>query len=299
MNKAFKLIWKSLCLFMPQTAAKIQYKHIMRQSIDFSNPRDINEKINFLKFNSDLEEWARLSDKYAVRDYLKERGLNDILVPLYGKYDNAKELLNDWDNFPQSFIIKANHGCGTIKLVRDKEKVNKIHLEKEMSAWLKDKYGLETNERHYLKIKPCLIVEALLEDNSVKDFSRSLIDYKIWCFDGKPYCILVCVDRNIDNTDAEHYVHLDTYDLQWNRIENSMSDIVSLPSQKIPKPQNLERMLKCASLLSQNHKQVRVDLYNIDGKIYFGEMTFTSQSGYMNYFSREFLLELGDQINLK
>ena len=257
----------------------------------------MNEKINYLKFHADLDEWARLADKYAVREYVIERGLGDILIPLYGKYDTPHELFLDWDGLPEKFVIKSNHGCGTIKLVYDKGNIDKDVLNRELTQWLKQRYGLETNEKHYLKIKPCLIVEALMEDPSVKDFSRSLIDYKIWCFDGKPFCVFLAVDRDLENAES-HHVFFDTYDLNWKRIEGAMSGKVPLPKQVLERPKNLDGLLDCASRLAKGHKQVRIDLYDINGVIYFGEMTFTSQSGYMDYFAKDFLIEMGNQFEI-
>lgn len=290
-----KIGWHMLCRVAPMTAVRIQYRHILGGAkIDLKDPKDLNEKINYLKFHADLNEWARLSDKYVVREYVIERGLADILVPLYGKYDTPEELLSDWDGLPEKFVIKSNHGCGTVKLVREKASVNKEVLKREMYSWLKQRYGLGSNERHYLKIKPCLIVEALLEDPSVKSFSQSMVDYKIWCFDGKPYCTLIVADRD---PITGNYL-LDCYDKEWNRIDGAMTEVHGTPP-LIPKPQNYEDMLECAKRLSIGHKQVRVDLYNIEGKIFFGEMTFTSQSGYMNYFTKNFLIEMGKQFEVK
>ena len=259
----------------------------------------MNEKINYLKFHADLDEWARLADKYAVREYVIERGLSEILVPLYGKYDTPQELIADWEGLPKSFVVKANHGCGEIKIVRDKNTIDLRKLEEETTAWLKERFGRGTNEKHYLRIKPCLIVEQLLEDNTVADFSRSLIDYKVWCFDGKPYCFFVGVDRDVEHTDGSHHVFFDAYDTKWNRIENAMTGKTPLPDRTLPKPKNLERLLECAAILSKGLKQVRVDLYDIEGKIYFGEMTLTSQGGYMDYFTKDFLLEMGKQFEVK
>lgn len=293
MNKVLQLGWRILCHAMPKLAVKIQYRHIMGEKIDLNNPKDLNEKINYLKFHADLNEWARLADKYEVREYVKERGLGHILVPLYGKYNSHGELIEDWKNLPDSFVIKSNHGCGNIILVKDKNTEDLKSIEKETTGWLKVRFGEETNEPHYKLIKPCLIVEELLEDKNVPSSSKSLIDYKIWCFNGKPYCILVVANRDRE----AHSFQLDTYDLDWNRIEGALTSVHGRPS-LLPKPQNLDYLLEYASVLSKGHKQVRVDLYNIDGKTYFGEMTFTSQGGYMNYYTKEFLLEMGKQFEV-
>lgn len=293
MNKVYSIGWHLLCRFLPHTAVRIQYHHITGRKINLSNPQDLNEKINYLKFHADLGEWARLTDKYTVREYIKERGLSEILVPLYGKYSTGEDLIEGWNNLPDSFIIKSNHGCGTVKMVHDKHSEDLSEIRKETEGWLKMKFGVGTNEPHYKLIKPCIIVEQLLEDHSMHSFSKSLIDYKVWCFDGKPYSILVVANRDYQTGSYQ----LDTYDIRWNRINGALTNVHGSPS-LLPKPKNFDKLLDCASILSKGHKQVRVDLYDIDGKIYFGEMTFTSQGGYMNYFTKDYLLEMGSQFEV-
>ena len=290
MNKVLDLGWKSLCAVWPQMAVKIQYKHILGEPINMNNPMDLNEKINYLKFHIDLDEWARLADKYAVRDYVIERGLSEILVPLYGKYDSPEDLIADWAGLPQSFVIKANHGCGEVMRVKDKTLVNLDDIRKSATSWLKDRYGRDTNERHYLKINPCLIVEQLLDEPG----RIAPTDYKVWCFNGKPYCVLVIADRD----EVKHTRHRVMYDLQWKRIPYALPQDDTYSDEYLPKPKNLDKMLKYAAILSTGHKQVRMDFYNMDGKIFFGEMTFTAGGGYM-FYTKQMLLELGRQFEVK
>ena len=299
MNKLGSFAWNALCVVCPKLAVRIQYHHILGERINLRFPKDINEKINYLKFHSNMKEWARMADKYTVREYVLERGLGEILVPLYGKYDTTQELIDNWNRLPNQFVLKANHGCGEIKLVKDKTSIDIHQMKLCTDAWLKEKFGRETNERHYLRIKPCLLVEQLLEDESVYQFSRSLVDYKVWCFNGNPFCILVALDRDVENVGGEHHVFLDVYDTKWNRIIGAMSDKAQLPDRELPKPKNLDKLLECAAILAKGWRQIRVDLYSIEERVYFGEMTLTSQSGYMNYFTKDFLLKMGSQFEVK
>lgn len=258
------------------------------------HPKDLNEKINYLKFHADMTVWARLADKYAVRGYIKEKGLEDILVPLYGKWDNSAGLLHDWDRLPEKFVLKTNNGCGTVLIVKDKASIDLPALKAKLDYWLKkEDIGVGTVELHYTLIKPCIIAEELLEDPSVVTFSRSLIDYKIWCFNGKPYCCMVAYDREVG---GEHHI-FDLYDLDWNEHTELMSD--KTPRHPLPRPKNWERMKAVAAALSAGHPQMRVDLYNIDGKIYFGELTMTSQGGYMDWYTDEYTLEMGRQFEVE
>lgn len=291
-----KSLWFFMVKINPKFCCKLMYRKSLGKKLDLKNPKDLNEKIQWLKFHTDLRVWARLADKYAVREYVRERGLDDILVKLYGKYDTPDELLKDWDKFPPKFVLKSNNGCGTVKLVKDKNRVDKEQLKAELRHWLKQKdIGVGTIEPHYNLIKPCLIVEELLEDNSVNSFSKSLIDYKIWCFNGKPFCCAALYDRTIGG----HTTVFDLYDLDWRPIRNSVTHSEARHYNLVlPKPKNWEQMLDCARKLSSGHPEVRVDLYNIAGRIYFGEMTFTAKGGYQDNYSEDLLLEMGKQIDL-
>ena len=132
----------------PKKVASERYKKAMGKDLDWENPKDLNEKINWMKFNTDLSEWTRLSDKYRVREYLKERGREDLLVKLYGVWENANDI--DFDALPDKFVLKSNHGCGTVILVKDKNTLDKSHVRKQMNGWIKNKYGILTAEPHYL-----------------------------------------------------------------------------------------------------------------------------------------------------
>ena len=114
----------------PQKLASKRYKDAMGKELDWDSPKDLNEKINWMKFNTDLSEWTRLSDKYRVREYLKERNREDLLVKLYGVWDNADDI--DFDALPNQFVLKSNHGCGTVILVKDKNSIDKLTVRKQM-----------------------------------------------------------------------------------------------------------------------------------------------------------------------
>lgn len=288
--------WNVFAHRFPKMAARIMFRHIVGRWPNINYPKDLNEKINYLKFHEDMYVWARLADKYAVRDYVKERGLESILVPFYGKFDTPEDLIASWDSLPNQFVVKSNHSSGTIAIIEDKNKTDINKLKRLMRNWLDTKMGVGSVEPHYEFIKPCLLIEKYLEDDSVKGISHSLIDYKIWCFEGKPYCILVTFDRHVGAND--HHLFLETYDLNWNRVPHAMTDKVMKSSIDLEKPNNLDALIETASILSKGHKQVRVDLYDIEGKIYFGEMTFTSQGGYMDYFTPAFLEEMGQQFEV-
>lgn len=275
--------------FAPKGLANELHKSLVGYDIDWKNPKTLNEKINWMKFNYDTSEWTRLADKYLVREYVKQRVGEDCLVKLYGVWDNPDEI--DFDKLPNQFILKTNHGAGTILPVQDKSKLDISKTKAQLKEWLKLRFGYDTMEPHYLKIKPLVIAEQLLENTC--DFSASLADYKVYCFDGKPFCILVCTDRVIGKQSRFSY-----YDCNWNLMPDVLNEKLRGTDILIPKPKKLEQLLDYAEKLANGHPQVRVDFYITNDKIYFGEMTFTSEGGYDGDITKEFCLEMGEHITL-
>ena len=280
------LLVEKIGKYFPKLWMKTRYFIRFHKKVNLESPQDLNEKILWLAFNTDTSAWSRLSDKYAVKEFVKERGLAQILIPniIDKNYYNVDDI--DLDTLPNSFVIKCNNGCGLLKIVRDKSQLDKAKLKDEMKSWLS--YDMFGCEKHYRNIKNSLFIEQLLPIDS------SIIDYKVWCFNGKPYTILTCSNRTKDN------VNLGCYDLDWNYHPENLiaSKNYPLEPQALPRPENLEEMLAVAERLSQGFQEVRVDLYNIKGRIYFGEMTFTSLGGMMDYYTPDFLLEMGSLIDL-
>lgn len=260
-------------------------KRFLGKETNFSNPGDLNEKIQWLMFYSDTSQWPLLADKYRVRKFVERRIGADYLIPLLGKWDSAEEI--DFTSLPNQFVIKPNNGSFDVIVVKDKASADIELIRKKLAASLSTSFAYETGETHYLKIPPCIIAEELLRC----DEPGGLIDYKIWCFNGKPHCVFLCANR-----DNEHH-KLDCiyYDLNWARHDENMTVHNQF---NCPRPANLEKMLELATKLAKDLPQVRVDFYNIRGKIYFGEMTMTSSSGMMFRFSQKALDEMGNLIIL-
>ena len=276
----------------PQKLANILYKRVMGGGINWKSPKNINEKINWLKFYGNRQLWTRCADKYEVRHYVEERGLSDFLVNLYGKWDNVEDI--DWNDLPDKFVLKINTGCGGNFFCKNKQLINKDDVVKLLNNWMSQRFSDLFVEPHYADIKPCVIAEELLDATKQDIDSISLVDYKVWCFNGKPLYIMVIHDR--DNGKAQ----VALYDTEWVSRPEKLKYTNSLfPSNKyIPKPKCFDEMMDAASKLSLGHPQVRVDFYVINGKCLFGEMTFTSLGGYMNYYTKEMLDELGDMTDL-
>lgn len=280
----------------PELLLKLRYRYVFKKSLDLKNPRDLNEKILWAKLYSDTTRWTELADKRQVRDYVEKLGLGDILVKLYAIWYKTEDI--NWDVLPDKFIIKANNGDGkgTNKII-DKTKITPPEKEKIVSMvdeWLHRKnIGALHAEPQYKDMKPCVVVEEVLP---LEKGATSLTDYKMWCFNGKCYYTFVCNERNANGNSA----HVMVYDMDWNaHPEFSVFNSDYLRGDIITKPKNFDKMVEIAEKLSKGFPELRVDLYNIDGKIYFGELTFTSQGGFMDYFIPEFNKMLGEKFSIK
>lgn len=261
--------------------------------INWDEPKDLNEKIQWLIVNSDTSEWSRLSDKVLVRDYVREKGLAEMLVPLLGTWDDAQKI--EFDKMPEKFVLKCNHDSGSTIIVDKSKGFDRKKIVSDLNNHLKTKFGYISCEPHYNKIKPLILAEELLNFDAKVD-SKSPIDYKFFCANGEPHTILVVYDRN----SSMGTVKLESYDLQWNyHPEYSRFNAHYINGGgKIPRPKSLNDMISAARILSAGFPQVRVDFYDVDGKAYFGELTFTSDCGRMPYFTKEFLLWAGNKVDL-
>lgn len=282
-----------LHLLKPIQVARLKFYYKQHRWPDFEHPHDLNEKINWLKFYGDISRWADLSDKYKVREFIKSKGLEEILVKLYGKWDKAKEI--EWDLLPDSFVMKANNGCGDVLVCLEKSKLDQQAVTKQFEKLLSKKYGDVSGEPHYANIKPCIIAEELLDVEKQPIKTSSLIDYKIWCLNGKPelfYCIWNRTKSSIETR---------MYDLDWNyHPEWAVYSSHYLEGRgDLPRPKRFNQMLNIAERLSEGFPIVRVDLYEVDGKVYFGELTFTSLGGFMDYITQKQLLCMGEKVKLQ
>lgn len=280
----------------PVCYAKYLYRRSKGQKLNLKNPKTLDEKNFWLRIYSDLSQWTELADKYKVRDYIKQCGLSHILVKLYGVWDNAEDI--DFNKLPDKFVLKTNHGFSRIILVTDKNQIEPQKVKKQLDKWVKEKYGLVSFEPHYLNIPRKIIAEEYLEDFGSRNLSSSLIDYKFFCINGKPEIIKIMCDRQMIKSQLnEPGYKTFAVDLDW----NLRNDIIPETNKrinyiKIPKPKCLEEMKEIANILAKPFPQLRVDLYEVNGKVYFGELTFTPGGG--QNFTHKYLIELGEKIDL-
>lgn len=280
----------------PVAVVKIRYLLRFGRFPDLKNPRDLNEKILVLKLYGDTSQWTRLADKYRVREYVASCGLSSMLIPLYGAWEHVEDI--QFDKLPDQFILKANNGDGKGTNAKvDKTKMTAddwTALKMRLHGWLSAKnIGALSGEPQYRDIKPMILAEELLPCG---EGETSLVDYKLWCFNGEPYSFFVCSERQEDG----YHATVDCYDLEWNRYPENMlaSPHMTVATKAIPRPACLEKMLSAARILSKPFPEVRVDLYVVGDQAYFGEMTFTSLGGMMDYYTPEYLLEMGARVTM-
>lgn len=268
------------------------FRSILGYEMNWDDPQDLNEKINWMKLYGDTSQWVRLADKYRMREYVSERGYGDMLVPLIGKWDRVEDV--DWDTLPEQFVMKMNNGSGDICICTNKHTLDIDYWKQTFNKLFHTSFGLDMGELHYAKIKPCLIAEELLDNTKQAIESCSLIDYKIWCFDGEVASIWACYNRTHES------VQVASYDTDWvKHPEHSISTShYILSDQFLPRPQSLNQMIAAAATLSKGLPQVRIDFYEIDNKPYIGEITLTSNAGYMDFYTREYMFELGKKVQL-
>lgn len=231
--------------------------------VDFNNPTTVHEKIQYRKLFGNQPLYAFLADKYLVRQFVQERVGGEILIPLLGVYDHLT--VDAFDSLPDCFIIKANHGCKWHQIVRDKTALDLKATCRRFNTFLRQNYANASGEYHYTLIKPRIVIEKLLDDQG-----DSPVDYNFFCYhssEGFEYSLSVSTPR------LERHVH---FDIQGDGYEGTCT---SEEVEKLRRPKNFDRMVSIAQELSRGFDFMRIDLYNLDGNIYFGEMTSTPASG--------------------
>jgi hypothetical protein len=287
-KNALRYLW--LRIVPDKIFLKIRYKKNFGRELNLNNPKSLNEKMQWLKLNDRSELHTICADKLLVRNYVKDCVGEKFLIPLIFNTSNPNLIIQDsLPNVP--FIIKSNNGCGTNFIVRDKANANWQEIRKICTKWLKENNYYGGKEWQYKNIKPQIVIEELLEDSNNKIPN----DYKFHCFHGKVKCIYVSIDREGVNK-------RNIYDENWNPLFFTWAapnkDTSKLRGEEIDKPINFDLMVSLAEKLASKFMYVRVDFYNINGKIYFGELTFHHGSGFDFIKPLEWDFKLGEMLKL-
>lgn len=262
------LPFRGLVKFLsPTLYVKLQYKYITHHKLNLKNPTRYTEKLQHLRLyeypKNDLVR--KCASRVEVRDYVSSLGLSKCLIPCLGVYNKFDDI--DFDKLPSQFVMKCSHASGFNYIVKDKNSIDKKLLKKKFDKWLKTNYGKKTIELHYAKIKPQIIIEKYIGDNNSLPK-----EYKIHVFNGVAKYLYVVTGRGVD-------IRYNNYYIDWTPFDGAQFNGWKKTDYALKKPANYEKMIEFAELLAKPFPFVRVDLYNINGVIYFGEMTFTPAKG--------------------
>ncbi|WP_349727929.1 ATP-grasp fold amidoligase family protein [Peribacillus frigoritolerans] len=272
--------------FIPDSLMlKLQYRMKMGRKLNLKKPKRWTEKLQWYKLYYRTPLMTQCADKHDVREYIKSKGLEYILNKLYAVHSSSDQF--NLDSLPQKFVIKTTNGSGTNILCKDKKQLNLNKVKQSLNEWMsRDNYSVG-REWSYKGIVPKIIVEEYLEDKS--NPYDGINDYKFICFNGRAKYIVFDVDRHIDHK-------RNIYDTDWNFI-NINTDYPNF-GDCVSRPEGLDEMLKVANKLAEDFPFVRVDLYWVNGKVYFGELTFYPWTGYVQFDPDEFDFILGEEFQL-
>jgi len=274
--------------FVPDSIMiKIQYRIKTGNNLNLKEPKRYTEKIQWYKLYYHDPRITQCSDKYVVRTFVKNKGLGTYLNELYAVYDCVQDI--DFKKLPNSFAIKMTTGSGTNIFVSDKCKINEDNIRVKLNEWMyrnKKSYGREWG---YYNCKRRIIIEKLID----RDRNNDIPDYKFFCFNGDVYCLYTMIDY----TDNHENGKLGFFDKNFKQLPFRRADYGKI-NRHIPKPVNFDKMVRIAEVLSKGFPHVRVDLYNIEGQIIFGEMTFYNASGYTKFIPDDYDYILGKQFVL-
>ncbi len=265
---------------------KIKYRHNFGKTLDLEHPVEFQEKIQWLKLYNRKPEMTMKVDKYQVKEYVASIIGLEHIIPTLGVWDSFDDI--NFNELPNTFVLKCTHDSGGLIICRDKSNFNKHSAKKELTAALKAKNWFNGREWPYKNVKPRILAEKFMTDNINED----LVDYKFYCFNGKPVYCQVIKDRSNKET-------IDFFDMEWNHqpfIGLNPNAVHS--SIDIPKPVRLWEMKDIATKLSEGEPFVRIDLYDINNAVYFGEITYYPSGGIGSFIPKEYNLRLGELIHL-
>lgn len=264
---------------------KIKFYKIFKRKLDLSNPKTFNEKLQWLKLYDRKDIYTTMVDKYEVKKYVSNIIGEEYVVPILGIYDNFDEI--NFDELPNQFVIKCTHDSGGLVIVKDKNKFDVDSARKKINECLKKNFYYIFREWPYKNVKPRILIEEYMVDES----GYELKDYKFFCFNGKVKLLFIASDRN-----SNKETKFDFYDENFKHLPFTNGHPNS--KRNIKKPKNYDKMKELAERLSGNLPQIRVDFYNINGRIYFGELTFYHWSGFVPFTPVEWDYRLGELIKL-
>lgn len=283
----FKSFIKILSRIFPdKTYLSLKYKYKMGCFLNLNNPQTFNEKLQWLKLYDRKPEYTTMVDKYAVKKYVADIIGEEYIIPTLGVWNHFDEI--DFDKLPNKFVLKCTHDSGGLVICKDKDKLDLKVARQKIEKPLKQNYYWSGREWPYKDVKPRIIAEPYMEDSK----AHELIDYKFMCFNGKVRCSFTCSERF-----SKDGLKVTFFDKDWNVMPFERHYHVSKNPPK--KPINYDKMIQFSEQLSKGIPFVRVDFYEINGQLYFGELTFYPGGGFEEFTPEEWDYKLGDFLKLK
>lgn len=264
---------------------KLKYRYTMHKKLDLKDPKTYTEKLQWIKLYDHNPEYSRMVDKASAKDFAAEIIGSDHVIPTLGLYDSADEI--DFDDLPEQFVLKCTHDSGSVLICRDKSKLDPAQARAHLDKYLNTDSFVGGREWPYKNVKPRIIAEKYLEDLD----DGELKDYKFFCFSGKPKVLYIAQGRGNDQPTVA-----DFFDMDFNHLDFTIDhDMAPVPPKK---PKGFETMKAFAEKLSAGIPHVRVDFYEENGTIYFGEMTFFHCSGFAGFHPESWDRKFGDWLVL-
>jgi hypothetical protein len=285
--KSIKLfVRKLLMLINDKNYIHILYFIKLHKILNIQNPQTFNEKLQWIKLNVRNNLMTQCVDKLLVRDYVKSNNLERILNKLIGVFHNVDQI--NFELLPNKFVIKTNHGSSQNIIVKNKDLITISKVKKLLRYYLKFNHFIVGREWPYKNVEPRIIIEQFLEEEGKLNTS-GIKDYKVFCFNGKPHFIQVDIDRFNDHK-------RDFYDLNWNKLK--MTLLYENSSLELTKPKNLKEMVNFSAQLSNPFLFCRVDFYEVQNTLIFGEITFFPENGMVEFSPYSINEELGNLLNI-
>lgn len=282
-------IWISNARLIKSDKLYLNVLYFLRtgKKMSFDNPKSFSQKMQWLKINkNNTPICTKMVDKYEVRELIKEKIGEEYLIPLYGVWNDFDEI--DFKKLPSQFVLKTTHDSGTVIICEDKSKLD-IHLVKKKinKSLNNNNFFWKGREYTYKNVKPRIIAEKLMVNND----GSNIMDFKFFNFHGKAKFILVDTDKLQDHKHSFHDLNMKL--LPFYCGKNKQNNVI------VDKPEKLDEMVRISEILSKDFSFLRVDLYNINNQIYFGELTFHHNGGTVLFSPYEWDLKIGDLIKLK
>ena len=267
---------------------RVLYRLTMGENLNLDNPYTFQEKLQWLKLNNRKLGYTTMVDKYEVKKYVASIIGEEYIIPTLGVYRSFDEI--NFSKLPNKFVLKCTHDSGRVVICKNKTEFNILQARKKINDALRTDYYLRGREWPYKNVKPRIIAEQYMEENNAPH--HPLADYKFYCFDGEPKYCQVIQNRDTNET-------IDFFDMNWQHQKFVGLNIASGPASVCPvQPHNFHTMKLIASKLSKGEPFMRIDLYTINDKIYFGEITLFPAGGFGNFIPKEWYYKMGKLINI-